>query len=222
MSLQSRALVYKTICCPAAVLAYLTSQWPDVRVVWSKHPAEGSTPVHFHGVVVFSSVVRWDKLRAWLMCHDPHSFSDSCRSVTRSIRYLLHLDNPEKVRVPVEDLHSYGFDADELSKNLHGFGRGSVLDYLPAIIRMPVFDALQYCEQQGILFRDVSSALNCMYALDRVKRHVPFGNDFDVSVGGSLGDVFPGASVSDDDFGSLYDFSLEDLALGGTGGDIPL
>lgn len=70
------------------------------------HPAHDSKPVHQHLVLNFPSQMSCDFLRKKCMEADSHSYSAPCRSFRRCVRYLLHLDNPDKDTIPVSALIS--------------------------------------------------------------------------------------------------------------------
>lgn len=72
---------------------------PNCRCAWMEHPAEGETPAHFHFVASFTSPVRLADALRELARLDPHNYVKPCRNFRASVRYLAHLDNPEKVQL---------------------------------------------------------------------------------------------------------------------------
>jgi len=72
---------------------------PDDAYAWVTHPAEGETPEHYHLVAKMAKPTKLGKFRAFAMSLDPHSNSDNAKSPDGALRYLLHLDNPEKARI---------------------------------------------------------------------------------------------------------------------------
>lgn len=126
--LRSKYVVIKTYADaldPSEVVEKIQKDYPDCAVVWARHP--GKSP-HDHYVVRFAMAgTTWTNLRNWLMQRDPHSYSQVGRMWTRSVRYLLHLDNPEKEPIPRDNLMWAGeIDEDEIHVLL-GAPRASLL-----------------------------------------------------------------------------------------------
>lgn len=88
---------------------------PDAAIVWANHPAECGGHPHTHYVVRFPDQAYWGAIRGELeRLGDLHAYSDVGRSWSRSCRYLLHLDNPEKEPIPRENLHWVGLPKEEI------------------------------------------------------------------------------------------------------------
>lgn len=77
---------------------------PAARVAWMEHPSEGETPVHYHLAGSFMNPVRLSEALAKLCILDPHCYIKPCRNFRSSVRYLAHLDNPEKVQLNPGDI----------------------------------------------------------------------------------------------------------------------
>lgn len=77
---------------------------PCSRIAWMKHPAEDETPEHFHLVASFVNPVRLSDALEKLYRLDPHNYVKPCRNFRSSVRYLAHLDNPEKVQLDPADI----------------------------------------------------------------------------------------------------------------------
>lgn len=75
------------------------SEKPNARIAWVQHPAEDETPPHFHFVASFTNGVRLSEALEALYKLDPHNYVKPCRNFRASVRYLAHLDNPEKCRI---------------------------------------------------------------------------------------------------------------------------
>lgn len=107
---------------------------PDAAVCWANHPAESGGHPHTHYIVRFPEQVYWGSLRSWLQdpIRDPHSYSDVGRSWTRSVRYLLHLDNPEKEPISRDNLKYVGLDVSEIEVLL-GAPRQSLLNDIQSV-----------------------------------------------------------------------------------------
>lgn len=100
---------------------------PDAAICWADHPAEAGGHPHTHYIVRFPDQCYWGAVRNWCMTRDPHSYSDVGRSWTRSVRYLLHLDNPEKDPIPRDHFFFVGLDQSEVDVLL-GAPRQSLLN----------------------------------------------------------------------------------------------
>lgn len=166
--MQSRYVNIKSVLDPAKVRDFIVNAFPDCSLAYASHLENGKVP-HAHFVVRFSSTTRWDKLRAWLMANDPHSYSAPARSWSKSVRYLLHLDNPEKERIPFESLCSFNIDDSELS-TLLGSRKAPILADLASIGSRSPFAAFEYlvCER-GHNPSEVSSAIRCLIDLERFR-----------------------------------------------------
>lgn len=75
---------------------------------WAIHPPEGDKPEHYHLAACFDSPRDFRAVRTHCMRVDPHSSSQLGRSFRRCMRYLRHLDSPDKIQIPPEDLHAIG------------------------------------------------------------------------------------------------------------------
>lgn len=166
--MQSRYVNIKTVLDPEKVREYVSNFAPDASIVYASHLENGKVP-HAHFVVRFVSVKRWDSLRAWLMRNDPHSYSAPARSWSKSCRYLLHLDNPEKERIPFEALKSVNVDDSELSVMM-GARKAPILADLASIGTRSPFAAFEYlvCER-GHQPSEVSVAIRCLIDLERFR-----------------------------------------------------
>lgn len=81
---------------------------PNARLAWAEHPAEGECPVHFHLAGTFPAPVRLREALEQLCVIDPHCYIKPCRSFRSSVRYLAHLDNPEKVQLNPAEIRLLG------------------------------------------------------------------------------------------------------------------
>ena len=81
---------------------------PAARVAWMEHPAEGDTPVHYHLCGSFTQPTRLAEALARLCYLDPHCYIKPCRNFRASVRYLAHLDNPEKVQLNPGEIRLVG------------------------------------------------------------------------------------------------------------------
>lgn len=144
---------------------------PGLALAWATHDDDDDDGVpHCHVMIRFPGVRRWSWLREWLNARDPHNYSKPADSWRRGVRYLLHLDNPEKESVPRGNFDSWGVDSDELAMLLAG--RSSLI--LPAIKEasaLSPYDAFSFLvEKRGFRPSECTSALNLLQALERFKR----------------------------------------------------
>lgn len=165
-SLQSRYLAAKSVLDPSKVVSFLHDKWPDAAIIYATHDAD--SVVHTHYVVRFSAVTRWDAFRKWLMAHDPHSYSDSARSWPRSVRYLVHLDNPEKFQYGRSKVQSLGIDSDELDQLLQSKGASfeEIFKALSASRRMATGSQFLHLVRQGFRPSEVSQVIRCLLDIE--------------------------------------------------------
>lgn len=165
---QSKIVSIRTILPPMAVVARIRETVDDCEIAWAVHDQDVST-VHCHVMLRFPSVRRWRWLRDWLNENDPHNRSVPGDSWRRGVRYLLHLDNPEKPPVPRSALGTFNIDDDDLAQLLAG--KTSLL--LPALreaLSMSPYDAFSFLvERRGFRPHECTSALNLLAALQRAK-----------------------------------------------------
>lgn len=169
--LQSKLVHVRTILPVGDVVRFIRerlSDEPGLALAWAIH--DSGNPVHCHVMIRFPAVRRWQWLRDWLNASDPHNYSKPADSWRRGVRYLLHLDNPEKEVVPRGNFDSWGIDSDELAMLLAG--RSSLI--LPAIREasgMSPYDAFSFLvEKRGFRPSECTAALNLLQALERFKR----------------------------------------------------
>lgn len=81
---------------------------PNARIAWAEHPAEGETPVHYHLASSFTAPVRLREALEKLCIVDPHCYIKPCRNYRASVRYLAHLDNPEKPQLDPGEIRLLG------------------------------------------------------------------------------------------------------------------
>lgn len=169
--LQSKLVHVRTILPVMDVVRFVRERLadePGLCLAWAVHDAD--FPVHCHVMIRFPGVRRWQWLRDWLNSQDPHNYSRPADSWRRGVRYLLHLDNPEKGVVPRGSFDSWGVDSDELAMLLAG--RSSLI--LPAIREasgMSPYDAFSFLvEKRGFRPSECTAALNLLQALERFKR----------------------------------------------------
>lgn len=162
---QGRMANLKSILIPDMVVGYITDKWPNATVVWARHG--GHACQHFHYVVRWPSVVRWGCLAKWLHDHDGHEYAKAAGSWRRSVRYLLHLDNPEKEQIPRDALGSENIDEDELSQLL-GSQALPILESLILASSRPLAERFAYLVmERGHRPSEISAALRCMMDLER-------------------------------------------------------
>lgn len=164
---QSTMINLKTVIPIEDVKAEVRRRWPSCIFVGATHEEPGKVR-HCHCVVRFELPVRWGSfLDDWLSVRDPHNYCRPARSWRRSVRYLLHLDNPEKSRIPLSALVSDGIDEDELSEML-GSKKMKILDSLVIAQTKPLDERFRFLvEQRGHMPSEVSAALRCLLDLEK-------------------------------------------------------
>lgn len=174
---QSRIVHVRTILPVRYVVDWVRSWLDDaVQIVWAIHDEDGK-PLHCHVILRFPAVTRWQKLFDWLekphddgSPFDPHAYCKAAKSWTRSVRYLLHLDNPEKAVIPRSALDSFNLDEDELAQILAGRSSG-LLDAIRAASLMSPYDAFAYLvERRGFRPGECSAGVRLLRELEALKR----------------------------------------------------
>lgn len=151
---------------PEEVVAACIALSSDCSILWAVHDESGKVQ-HAHYVVRFPSTLRWSSLAQYLHDVDGHEYAAPAKSWRRSARYLLHLDNPEKARVPREALHVHNVDESEVSQLL-GSAKLPILESLSLAESLPLSERFAFlvCER-GHQPSEVSAALRCMMDLER-------------------------------------------------------
>lgn len=195
---QSKIVSIRTVLPPQLVVERIKLFTEECEIAWAVHDQEVSV-VHSHIMVKFPSVRRWKFLRVFMAENgDPHNRCVAGDSWRRGVRYLLHLDNPEKPPVPRSALCTFNVDDDDLSQLLAG--RSSLL--LPALkeaLSMSPYDAFSYLvERRGFKPHECTAAINLLSALQRAK-----------SYRADLATSFPMPETPDERFDRLDDEQLE-------------
>lgn len=164
-SFQSTMCNGKTVIPLEQVRQKVMSLWPSAIFVGATH--EDTETKHCHFVVRQELPTRWDKFCQWLDTHDPCYYARPARSWRRSVRYLLHLDNADKGRIPRANLIFDGIDEDELDQLL-GSAKMKILDSLIVAQGLPLDQRFRYLvEVRGHLPSEVSAALRCLLDLEK-------------------------------------------------------
>lgn len=174
---QSRSLEAQTSV-PAArdyMLAQLAAMPPEsIRYAWAEHPAEGDKPMHWHIFAQVRGAVRydWSSLCAAFQQLDAHSHSDKCNSPAVFVRYLRHLDNPEKAQIPESAVHYIGFTESEMAQATAP-GTGSCLGVLDALkamdLRSHPMTVLTELMSAGYKPHEISATVNALTAVTRFR-----------------------------------------------------
>ena len=112
-----RTLNLKTVCIHLAeALAHELADIDGSRVAYCVHNEDGFVD-HVHLVAQFNTPQHLRKRLYPIALNDPCFYLRPCRLFRSSYRYLAHLDNPEKHRVPVSSIvHLGDWDGTDLSK----------------------------------------------------------------------------------------------------------
>lgn len=171
---RSRYLAIKTsleaVPDPGVLVRRILNEWPEAAVCWADHPAESGGHPHTHYMVRFPVQTSWAKVRTWLQDPvsgmDPHSYCAVGRSWTRAVRYLLHLDNPDKDYIPRESFHFEGEIKREEIEILLGAPRKPLLeDIRSAHCPKTPFGFVDWLvNERGHSPGEVASMLRCVLA----------------------------------------------------------
>lgn len=169
--LQCRQFEVQTIDAAArdSVLAWFREH-DACRIAWAEHPAEGNKPAHFHVVARFDKTTDCNALRELVNGIDKHSHADKINRWGNMVRYLRHLDQPEKVPIPPENCHYEGFPEKELDQAT--CDNGGCLNLVSMIAELPhgssPVEALRVCVQAGFRPSEVSGVSRALFDLGRL------------------------------------------------------
>lgn len=174
---QSKLVSIRSILPPMMIVSRVREETEEASIAWAVHDQDVST-VHCHVMIRFPSVRRWKWLRDFMNENDPRNRCVPADSWRRGVRYLLHLDNPEKPPVPRSALGTFNIDDDDLAQLMAG--KTSLL--LPALreaLSMSPYDAFSFLvERRGFKPHECTSAINLLVALQKSKS---YRSDFSVS-----------------------------------------
>lgn len=220
---QSRMANVKVACsalAPERVVALFAELSPEAAIAWAVHDEQGKVK-HAHFVVRFPATTRWTSVAQILHDIDGHEYAAPAQSWRRSVRYLLHLDNADKGRIPRENFHAVNIPEEEVDQLL-GSAKLPILQSLALAERLPLSERFSFlvCER-GHQPSEVSAALRCMLDLERWsdtrtarEMHRTESALPDASRVFSGGDLDGGDEPfpeNDDDGGSIFDNELAGL-----------
>lgn len=187
---QGKMVNIKTVLPPNEVRDYVSKHYDGATVVGAVHEEPGKVK-HCHIVVRFVGVTRWAGLCDWLHEKDGHEYCEPAGSWRRSVRYLLHLDHPEKAKIDRDALFCENIDDSELSQLL-GASKLPILESFVAAQSLPLHRRFEFlvCER-GHLPSEVSVALRCMMDLEKWERTR--------TMQGMAGSALPETMVESDD-----------------------
>lgn len=165
---RSKYVFVKTQLDPKEILVpALREHSHDWAIVWAKHEDDPKN-VHFHAVIRFASTESWAWLRADLMNKDEHSYSAAARGWQRCVRYLLHLDSPDKPPIPRENLSWAGEISDDEISMLLGRPRAYLLHDLRSAPFHDTFRLVDWLvNERGHGPGEVTAMLNCIMAANK-------------------------------------------------------
>lgn len=138
---------------------------PDAAIVWANHPAECGGHPHTHYIVRFRDQTYWGDIRRKLkQLGDDHAYSDVGRSWSRSCRYLLHLDNPEKEPIPRDNLQYEGVEKSEIEMIMGAPRRCLLNDIRKAPTANPFGFVSWLVDERGHSPGEVASMIRCVLA----------------------------------------------------------
>lgn len=165
---RSKYVFIKTIWNPGeTIVPLLRDRCHDWAIVWAKHQ-DDPLNVHYHAVIRFASTESWQWLRNSLMENDPHSYSAAARGWQRCVRYLLHLDSPDKPPIPRENLSYAGDISDDEVSMLLGRPRAYLLHDLQTAPFRDTFRLVDWLiNERGHGPGEVTAMLNCIMAANK-------------------------------------------------------
>lgn len=151
---------------PERVVALFAELDPDATICWATHDESGKV-LHTHYVIRFKATTRWTKVAQVLHDVDGHEYAAPAQSWRRSVRYLLHLDNADKGRIPREAFHAVNLSEEEADQLL-GAAKLPILQSLALAERKPLSERFAFLViERGHQPSEVSAALRCMMDLER-------------------------------------------------------
>lgn len=143
---------------------------PSASVLYAIHD-EPNKELHFHMVVRFTAPTRWDRLFKHVRAIDEHAYCEPARAYTRSVRYLLHLDNVEKEPIPRSCLKTYNVEESELAMLL-GAPKSCILHDIKELGKRGTFAAFDWLvNDRGHSPNEVTQVLRCLGTISEwVKR----------------------------------------------------
>lgn len=166
--LQCRAVESQTISAEARDLFIEWCRKAEAeRIAWAEHPAEGDKPAHFHLCARWNRTVDCLALRKAVQRLDPHGHTDKVGRWTNCVRYLRHLDQTDKVRIPPESAHYEGFPEDELAAvSSEGCDNLALVQMIANIPHgSSAVEALRVCIGAGYRPSEISGVTRALYDL---------------------------------------------------------
>lgn len=169
-STRSKYVFLKTVVDPGLVIApWLRERYCGWSMVWAKHEHDPKN-VHYHAVIRFASTESWQWLRDRLQSPsvDPHAFSQAGRGWQRCVRYLLHLDSPDKPAIPRSNLSYIGDITDDEISMLLGRPRASLLSDIRNAPHKDTFALVDWLvNEKGHTPGEVAQMLRCITAVNQ-------------------------------------------------------
>lgn len=154
--------------------AFLVEHFPEGRFAMCKHPAEDTTPDHWHIAGSFASPVDCRFIRDSWMERDLHSYSDSGRSFNRCVRYLAHLDCPQKVHIEVSEVkHDGAWAEGEFESMMHlppDYNKIATIISSDELASASPLEVLSRLMSEGFMPRDVSGYCQALDSVIRLKQ----------------------------------------------------
>lgn len=155
--------------CLLDVLAANSTGW---SIVWARHDhAETSStasPTHYHAVIRFASTECWGWLSTWLHNHDGHEYCAAGRGWQRCVRYLLHLDSPDKPVIPRSNLFYRGEITEDEVSMLLGRPRASLLADIKLSPHRDTFGMVDWLvNERGHTPGEVAQMLRCIMEVNK-------------------------------------------------------
>lgn len=218
-STRSKYVFYKTQLDPATSVDPWLRDWGiGWAHVWAKHEHDPKN-VHYHGVIRFAVPTSWQWFRDKIQepGNDPHAYSAAGRGWQRCVRYLLHLDSPDKPPIPRCNLSYSGDISEDEIAMLLGRPRASLLSDIRNAPKKDTFGLVEWLvNEKGHSPGEVAQMLRCITAVNSYLGPLSL-----LSRPGDIPGAFPGGArmvsspVQDDDpfddDGDEFGFVPDDL-----------
>lgn len=168
--MRSKYVFLKTVLDPKdGLVPELTRRCVGWSLVWALH--EHDVTPHYHAALRFASSESWSWLRDWYQgepARDAHSYVAAGRGWQRCVRYLLHLDSPDKPVIPRRNLSYAGEITDDEVSMLLGRPRASLLADIRNAPHKDTFALVDWLvNEKGHTPGEVAQMLRCITAVNQ-------------------------------------------------------
>lgn len=172
--LKGRGAWVKTVSTAALKMLVRYAENSGGRWCYATHPSEGSTPEHYH------LLIKWDTPREWtahareLERLDPHAHEEVPRSARACIRYMLHLDNPDKIAVDRSALEPGNWDRGQIETFLSDTNPMlQLVEYVQEHLRTStIFEIARDLLDLGYKPGQITNAQRMLYSISQLQNNL--------------------------------------------------